>query len=105
SAAQMPDTWSFMGNVLVFPGGTTGKQFPFYVTGGGGRLTLQPRVPAAQLGYGSGTQCPCPGWQSFGAEDVGAGLKFFRGNDAPKWGFRLDYRLVFINQNSSAPAF
>src|SRR5512145_324123 len=29
---QMPTVWSYSGNIVFFPGGTAGKQFPFYVT-------------------------------------------------------------------------
>jgi hypothetical protein len=102
---QMPNPWTWMGNVQVYPGGTTSKRAPFYVTAGAGLVALQPRVPDAQFGYGSAAQCPCPGWQYFKAEDVGAGIKIFRDKDAPNWGFRADYRLLFINENSSAPPF
>jgi hypothetical protein len=103
--SQMPGVWSYMGNIVLFPGGTTGKRVPFYITGGAGLLSLQPRIPDAQFGYGTGAQCPCPGWQTFGTEDIGAGLKIFRAADAPNWGFRIDYRMLFVNSKSSAPAF
>ena len=42
---QMPTVWSYSGNIVFFPGGTTGKQTPFYVTAGIGQLALSPRVP------------------------------------------------------------
>ena len=45
------------------------------------------------------------GTQTFIAENIGAGIKLFRGADAPNWGFRVDYRYLFINENSDAPAF
>jgi hypothetical protein len=98
--SQMPQPWTFMGDLVVFPGGTTGKRAPFYVTGGAGMMGIQPRVPDVQFGYG-----PSDGWKYFTAEDVGAGVKIFRASDAPNWGFRVDYRLLFINKKSSAPAF
>ena len=31
---QMPTVWSYAGNIVFFPGGTTGKRAPFYLTGG-----------------------------------------------------------------------
>ena len=98
---QMPGVWSQMGNVLVFPGGTKGKRVPFYVTGGAGMLQLQSRVPTKQFGYDVATV----GWQSFMTENIGAGIKIFRASDAPNWGFRIDYRMLFINSKSGAPAF
>ena len=98
---QMPGVWSYMGNVLVFPGGTTGKRVPFYVTAGAGLISLQSRVPTKQFGYDVDTV----GWQSFTAEDIGAGIKIFRAADAPNWGFRIDYRLLIVQSKSSAPAF
>jgi hypothetical protein len=87
--------------VLVFPGGTTGKRFPIYVTAGAGLLQLQSRVPTKPFGYDKDTV----GWQSFMSENIGAGIKIFRASDAPNWGFRIDYRMLFINSKSSAPAF
>jgi Outer membrane protein beta-barrel domain len=98
---QMPGVWSYMGNVVVFPQGTTGKRVPIYVTGGAGALSLQSRVPTKQFGYDVDTV----GWQTFTAENIGAGVKIFRAADAPNWGFRIDYRLLFINSKSGAPAF
>jgi opacity protein-like surface antigen len=98
---QMPTVWSYSGNVVFFPGGATGKQFPVYVTGGIGAIALAPRVPTKVFGYDVDTV----GTQMFMAENIGAGVKLFRGADAPNWGFRVDYRYLFINSNSDAPAF
>jgi hypothetical protein len=98
---QMPGVWSQFGNVVIFPGGTTGKRVPYYITGGAGLLELQSRVPTKQFGYDVDTV----GWQSFMSENIGGGIKIFRAADAPNWGFRVDYRLLFINSKSSAPAF
>jgi hypothetical protein len=98
---QMPGVWSYMGNVVFFPQGTTGKRVPFYLTGGAGALSLQSRVPTKQFGYDVDTV----GWETFIAENVGGGIKIFRAADAPNWGFRVDYRLLFINSKSGAPAF
>jgi hypothetical protein len=98
---QMPGVWSWSGNVLFFPQGTTGKRVPFYITGGIGALSLQSRVPTKQFGYDVDTV----GWQTFTAENIGGGIKIFRAADAPNWGFRVDYRLLLINSKSGAPAF
>ena len=98
---QMPTVWSYSGNVLFFPGGTTGKRAPIYITGGIGAVALSPRVPTKIFGYDVDTV----GTQTFIAENIGAGVKLFRGADAPNWGFRIDYRYLFINKNSDAPAF
>lgn len=98
---QMPTVWSYSGNIVFFPGGTTGKQMPFYVTGGIGAIALSPRVPTKVFGY----DVDSTGTQTFVAENIGGGIKLFRGADAPNWGFRVDYRYLFINENSSAPQF
>ena len=98
---QMPNVWSYSGNVVFFPGGTSGKQLPVYVTGGVGAVALHSRTPTGQFGYDPNTI----GFETFMAENVGGGLKVFRGADAPEWGFRIDYRYVIVNSNSDAPAF
>ena len=98
---QMPTVWSYAGNILFFPGGTNGKRAPVYITGGIGAVALAPRVPTKVFGYDVDTV----GTQMFMAENIGAGVKLFRGEDAPNWGFRIDYRYLFVNSNSDAPAF
>ena len=98
---QMPTVWSYSGNVVFFPGGTAGKRTPFYVTGGVGAISLSPRVPTKVFGY----DVDQVGTQMFIAENIGAGIKIFRGSDAPDWGFRADYRYLIVNSNSDAPAF
>jgi hypothetical protein len=98
---QMPGVWSYMGNVLFFPGGTTGKRVPYYVTGGFGAISLQPRVPTKLFGY----DVDKIGWQTFVAENIGGGVKIFRAADAPNWGFRADYRVLIVQSKSGAPAF
>jgi hypothetical protein len=97
---QMPTVWSYFGNVLFFPGGTTGKRLPFYVTGGFGAVALQSRTPTRQFGYDVDTV----GTESFVAENLGGGVKIFRAG-APDWGFRADYRYLIVNENDAAPAF
>ena len=98
---QMPTVWSYAGNIVFFPGGTTGKRAPVYVTGGIGAVALSPRVPTKVFGY----DVDQIGTQMFMTENIGAGVKLFRGADAPNWGFRIDYRYLFVNSNSDAPAF
>jgi hypothetical protein len=98
---QMPNVWSYSGNVVFFPGGASGKRLPVYVTGGVGAVALHSRTPTGQFGYDPNTI----GFETFMAENVGGGLKIFRGADAPEWGFRIDYRYVIVNSNSDAPAF
>ena len=98
---QMPTVWSYSGNVVFFPGGTAGRQMPFYLTGGIGAVSLTPRVPTKVFGY----DVDQVGTQTFIAENIGAGVKIFRGADAPNWGFRGDYRYIIVNSNSDAPAF
>ena len=98
---QMPTVWSTLGNVVFFPGGTAGKQMPFYVTGGIGLVMLSPRVPTKIFGY----DVDAVGTQAFFSENIGGGIKIFRGADAPNWGFRIDYRYLIVNENSDAPAF
>jgi len=98
---QMPTVWTYSGNVLFFPGGTSGKRLPAYLTGGIGAVSLASRVPTEQFGYKVGTV----GLQTFVTENIGGGVKIFRAADAPNWGFRADYRFLFVNSNSGAPAF
>jgi hypothetical protein len=98
---QMPNVWSYLGNILFFPGGTAGKRVAYYVTGGAGAVSLQSRPLTRQFGYDVDTV----GWQTFLAENIGGGVKIFRGSDAPDWGFRADYRYLIVNAKSEAPAF
>jgi len=98
---QMPNVWSYSGNIVFFPVGTAGKQLPVYLTGGVGALSLQSRTPTGQFGY----DVDKVGFETFTAENLGGGVKIFRGADAPDWGFRIDYRYLVVNANSDAPAF
>ena len=98
---QMPNVWTYFGNIVFFPDGTAGRRLPFYVTGGAGAVSLQSRQPTTQFGYDSNTV----GFETFTAENIGGGVKIFRGADAPDWGFRVDYRYLIVNTNSDAPAF
>ena len=98
---QMPNVWDYFGNVVYFPTGATGRRLATYVTAGAGILSLQSRQPTTPFGYDRDTV----GFETFGAENLGAGVKIFRAADAPDWGFRVDYRYVIVNENSDAPAF
>ena len=98
---QMPGVWSQFGNVVIFPGGTTGKRVPYYITGGAGLLQLQSRVPTKQFGYDVDTV----GWESFVSENIGGGIKIFRAADAPNWGFRVDYRHLHQFEEQRAGIF
>jgi Outer membrane protein beta-barrel domain len=96
---QMPNVWSYFGNVVFFPTGSAGKRFPFYVTGGVGLVQLQSREPTRQFGYDVDTNP----WETFVAENIGGGIKIFRSTS--DWGFRVDYRYLIVNSNEDAPAF
>jgi len=98
---QMPNVWSYFGNVVWFPSGATGRAVAPYITAGAGAVSLQSRQPTRQFGYDANTV----GFQSFLAENIGGGIKIFRGADAPDWGFRIDYRYLIVNASGDAPAF
>jgi hypothetical protein len=97
---QVPNVWTYFGNVVFFPGGATGRPLAFYITAGAGAVSLQSRQPTKPLGYDVDTV----GFQTFLAENIGAGVKIFR-VAAPDWGFRADYRYLIVNANNDAPAF
>jgi hypothetical protein len=96
---QMPNVWSYFGNVELFPGGAN-TRLPYYITGGVGAISLQSRLPTKQFGYDVDTV----GWQTFLAENIGGGVKIFRAA-VPDWGFRIDYRYLIVNAKDDAPAF
>ena len=97
---QMPNVWSYFGNVVWFPSGAAGRAVAPYITAGAGAVSLQSRQPTKQFGYDADTV----GFQTFLAENIGGGVKIFRAA-APDWGFRIDYRYLIVNANSDAPAF
>lgn len=99
-AAQVPNPWTYSGNVVFFPAGAAGKSMPFYVTGGIGLMSLQSRSTTTQFGYDVDTV----GFENFVAGNIGGGVKIFR-EAVPDWGFRADYRFLIVNANDSAPAF
>ena len=96
---QVPNVWSYFGNLVFFPGGA-GRRLPYYVTAGVGAVSLQSRQPTKPLGYDVDTV----GFETFVAENIGGGIKIFRAA-VPNWGFRADYRYLVVNANSDAPAF
>jgi hypothetical protein len=97
---QMPNVWNYSGNVVFFPGGAVGQRVAYYVTAGAGAVSLQSRQPTKPFGYDVDTV----GSATFIAENVGGGVKIFQ-SAAPDWGFRVDYRYLIVNANSTAPAF
>jgi hypothetical protein len=93
---QVPNLFGVSGNIVVFPGGSQ-RRVVGYVTAGVGTLRLLSRDQTAQFAmYESETHL---------ATNVGGGVKFFRGGDARNWGWRGDYRLVMVNENSDAVPF
>jgi hypothetical protein len=97
---QVPWTGGLGGRVLFFPQRTTAR-FPVYVSGGIGMLTLTSRKQTTNLGYDPDVTSS----EHFMATTIGGGVKLPRGKLAPNWGFRIDYRLLFINSNNDAPVF
>ena len=97
---QVPNVWTYFGNIVFFPGGATGHHLPYYVTAGAGAVSLQSRQPTKPFGYDTSSV----GFEMFTAENVGGGVKIFR-TDPADWGFRIDYRYLIVNANNDAPAF
>jgi hypothetical protein len=98
---QTPFSHAFTGEVLFFPKGATGSRLPFYIGGGAGMMSMVARASTKKIGYdpdGNGSE-------AFMISRIGAGVKIPRGQSAPNWAFRLDYRLLFINANDGAPTF
>ena len=93
---QVPNTLQTSGNLVFQPGGG-GKQLVPYVTGGVGILTLISRNSTKQFGI---TEA-----ERHMATNVGGGVKIFRGGDAHNWGFRVDYRVIFVSKNEDAAQF
>jgi len=91
---QMPHTFGMSGDVLFFPAGSA-RRVAGYVAGGVGTLTLFSRTAASRL-FGLVED------ENFFATNVGGGIKIFRRNNHVNWGFRIDYRMLMINENSDA---
>ena len=98
---QVPFSNIISGSVLFYPKGTSGGKLPFYVSGGIGSLALVSRNPTVKLGYDPDTI----GTERFMTTHLGAGVKMPRTVTSPNWGFRIDYRFMFISENEDAPAF
>ena len=91
---RSPNTWMYHGNVVVNPAGSD-----------------RPLVPYATAGLGGLTLCPCGDardtlgittYKTYLTGNVGGGLKYFA---TPHVGFRGDYRLFVVRNNSTAPLF
>lgn len=98
---QLPFSNAFTGALLFFPKGSTGTRLPFYLSGGVGRMSFVSRPTTKKIGYDPDIN----GSESFMVSRIGAGMKIPRGASAPNWAFRIDYRMLFISPNDSAPAF
>ena len=91
---QMPHTLGISGDVLFFPMGSA-RRVAGYVAGGVGALRLYSRTAASRL-FGLTEN------ETFMSTNVGAGVKIFRRDDHLNWGFRIDYRILMVNENSDA---
>ena len=98
--SQIPNVWSYTGNVLFFPGGAGGRRLPYYIAAGVGALSLQSRDLTGPLGYDQETV----GFETFMTENIGGGVKILQ-SAVPNWSFRVDYRYLIVNSDDSAPAF
>lgn len=91
---RSPNTWMYHGNVVVNPGGSDRALVP-YATAGLGGLTLCPCGDAKNtLGVTT--------YKTYLTGNMGGGLKWFA---TPHVGFRGDYRLFIVRNNSTAPLF
>jgi hypothetical protein len=91
---QMPHTLTTSGNVVIFPGGSA-RPVAGYLTAGVGTLTMFSRT-AANMVFGLEKA------ESFLSTNVGGGVKIFRRGDARNWGFRIDYRILMVNNDTDA---
>ena len=91
---RSPNTWMYHGNVVVNPGGSDRALVP-YATAGLGGLTLCPCGDAKNtLGVTT--------YKTYLTGNMGGGLKWFA---TPHVGFRGDYRMFIVRNNSTAPLF
>src|SRR5690242_9028757 len=90
---RSPSSWMYHGNVVVNPGGSDNTFVP-YATGGLGGLTLSRHRGAPDLGITA--------YKNYLTGNLGGGLKYFA---SPHVGFRGDYRLFIVGNNSIAPMF
>jgi hypothetical protein len=99
---KTPNTWLYMGNVVISPVGNDREAVP-YITGGIGGLTLLDVT---------GEQAPVTGLtqnQSYLTTNLGGGLKWFASRHV---GLRTDYRFIMVNnsdvnngESETTPAF
>jgi len=90
---QVPTTWTYGANVVVYPGGND-RRLAGYVTGGAGGLTLQSRPSTRQFGLTAA--------ESFFAGNLGGGVKIYQRDH---WGYRIDYRILVVGSRETAVPF
>jgi hypothetical protein len=90
---RSPSMYAYTGNVVVNPFSNT-RVFVPYATAGLGGLTLRERTDVHNLGVTDNT--------TYFAGNVGGGLKWFAHR---YFGLRGDYRLMMVNDKSTAPEF
>ena len=90
---RSPSMYSYTGNVVFNPVGNNHAWVP-YATAGLGGITMHDHKDTAALGVTENT--------TYLAGNVGGGLKWFARR---YFGLRADYRLVGVNDKSTAPEF
>ena len=90
---ETPHFFAYNANAVFNPIGND-RAFVPYVTGGLGGLRLMQTDEVANLGVTAAT--------NYLTGNVGGGLKWFA---TRHWGARGDYRLIVVNDNTSAPMF
>jgi hypothetical protein len=90
---RAPGLYAYMGNVVVHPVGNAREMVP-YVTGGVGGMTLFNNKETSTIGVTGKTH--------YFAGNVGGGVKWFAHR---YFGLRGDYRLLTVNDRSTAPEF
>jgi hypothetical protein len=93
SDQRSPSMYTYSGNVVVNPWGND-RAFVPYTTAGLGGITLADNNETGVLGVAGNT--------SYLAGNVGGGLKWFAHR---YFGVRGDYRVVLVNDKSTAPEF
>ena len=93
ASQETPHFFAYNANAVVNPIGNDRALVP-YVTGGLGGLRLMQTDEVANLGVTAAT--------NYLTGNVGGGLKWFA---TRHWGARGDYRLMVVNDNTSAPMF
>ena len=93
ASQKTPHFFAYNANAVINPIGND-RAFVPYVTGGLGGLRLMQTDEVANLGVTEAT--------NYLTGNVGGGLKWFA---TRHWGARGDYRLMVVNDNTSAPMF